>query len=92
MTDINDLKPEDMSDVILSEDQLTAEDDSTVNEFEPDASEEMTDEGLEEGNGEGMNVDDMGQRAGITYDPLKPLGESGPSAFSEAEVGDEAEE
>lgn len=91
MSDLNDLKPEDMSDVILSEDQLTEEGDIPMSQFEPDASEEMTDEGLEEGTGEGTNVDDLGERAGINYDPLKPLGESGPSTFDETDEYGEAD-
>lgn len=84
MADINDdLKPEDMSDVILSEDALLKDGDVAMDQFEPDDSEEMTDEGLEESTGEGTDVDDMGERAGINYDPLRPLGEINPDTFTE---------
>ncbi len=83
MSDLTDLKPEDMSDVILDEDTLLEEGDIPVSQFEPDESEEMTDEGLEEGSGEGADVDDIGERAGINYDPLRPLGEGALDAVNE---------
>lgn len=92
MSDIDELKPEDMADVLLDEDQLMEEADIPMSQFEPDGSEEMTDEGLEEGTGEGTDIDDIGERAGINYDPLSPLGEVGPNTFDEEDEYGDTEE
>ena len=93
MSDLTDLKPEDMSDVILGEDALLEEGDIPMSQFEPDDSEEMTDEGLEEGSGEGADVDDIGERAGINYDPLRPLGEGALDAVNiDDETGNDNDE
>ncbi len=83
MTDLDDLKPEDMSDLLIDENELVREGDIPMSQFEPDESEEMTDDGLEEGIGEGTDVDDIGERAGLNYDPLRPLGETSPDTFGE---------
>ncbi len=83
MTDFDDLRPEDMSDLLIDENELVREGDIPMSQFEPDESEEMTDEGLEEGIGEGTDIDEIGERAGINYDPLSPLGEIGPNDFNE---------
>ncbi len=83
MTDFDDLRPEDMSDLLIDENELVRDGDIPMSQFEPDESEEMTDEGLEEGIGEGTDIDEIGERAGINYDPLSPLGEVGPNDFTE---------
>ncbi len=88
MATLDDLKPEDMSDFLIDENELVREGDIPMSQFEPDESEEMTDEGLEEGIGEGTDVDDIGERAGLNYDPLRPLGEASPDTFgAEDEYG-----
>lgn len=83
MATLDDLQPEDMSDFLIDENELIKGDDIPMSQFEPDGSEEMTDEGLEEGTGEGTDVDDIGERAGLNYDPLRPLGEVSPDTFGE---------
>jgi len=92
LTDFDDLRPEDMSDLLIDENELVREGDIPMSQFEPDESEEMTDEGLEEGTGEGTDVDDIGERAGLNYDPLRPLGEASPDTFGEEDEYGSADE